>query len=93
MIRIAHLRDEAEIGGVARMVQFLMRNLGPEYQQAEVCAAPLRLRPLAIDADVLVVHITTILTKLPYLAALRMARPRRPVIRKVGTGTVLRATP
>ena len=80
MIRVAHLRDEAEIGGVARMVQFLMDRLGTGFEQIAVHVAPSRLTPLKIDADVLVVHVTSIWTKLPYLAALRLARPGRPLI-------------
>ena len=80
MIRVAHLRDEAEIGGVARMIEFLTNRLGPCFEQTTVQVAPTHLTPLRIDADVLVVHVTSIWTKLPYLAALRLARPRRPLI-------------
>lgn len=80
MIRLAHLRDEAEIGGVARMVQFLMDRLGAGFEQAAVHVAPSRLTPFGIDADVLVAHVTSIWTKVPYLAMLRLARAGRPLV-------------
>jgi glycosyltransferase involved in cell wall biosynthesis len=80
MIRVVHLRDENEPGGVARMLDFLSRDLGPPFEQTTVLAAPRRLSPLLIEADAVVVHITSIWTKLPYLAALRAARPRGPLV-------------
>jgi glycosyltransferase involved in cell wall biosynthesis len=80
MIRVAHLRDEAEPGGVARMVAFLSDGLRGSYEHATVRVDPRQFKPLGIDADVLVVHLTAIWTKLPYLAALRALAPRRPLI-------------
>jgi glycosyltransferase involved in cell wall biosynthesis len=80
MIRVAHLRDEAELGGVGRMLEYQAANLGAGFEQQTIIATPQRLTPLVIDADVLVVHITSIWTKVPYLAALRAVRPSRPLI-------------
>jgi glycosyltransferase involved in cell wall biosynthesis len=80
MIRVAHVRDEDEPGGVARMLDFLTRRLGPPFEQTTVQVQPMRLAPFVIDADVLVVHYTAIWQKLPYLAALRALRPARPLI-------------
>lgn len=80
MIRVAHLRDEAEMGGVARMLQFQLDRLGPAFEQSTMFVSPQRMTPLTINADVLVVHVTSIWTKLPYLAALRLAQPGRPLL-------------
>lgn len=80
MIRVAHIRDEAEFGGVARMLEFQAAHLGTAFEQRTATASPQRLTPLAVDADVLVVHITSIWSKVPYLAALRALRPSRPLI-------------
>jgi glycosyltransferase involved in cell wall biosynthesis len=80
MIRIAHIRDEAEIGGVGRMLEYQAAHLGAGFTQQTVIASPQRLTPLAIDADVIVVHVTSIWSKVPYLAALRAMRPGRPLI-------------
>jgi glycosyltransferase involved in cell wall biosynthesis len=80
MIRIAHIRDEAEMGGVGRMLEFQAAYLGAGFKQETIIASPQRLTPLAIDADVVVVHVTSIWAKVPYLAALRALRPGRPLI-------------
>ena len=79
MIRIAHIRDESELGGVGRMIQFMSDRLGAGFDQRTVTAEPQRLKPLRIEADILVVHVTSIWTKLPFLAALRALRPGRPL--------------
>lgn len=80
MIRVAHVRDENEPGGVARMLDYLMSRLGPPFEQEMVQVRPTLLSPLWIDADVLVVHYTAIWQKLPYLAALRALKPSRPLV-------------
>ncbi len=80
MIRVAHIRDEAEIGGVGRMLAFQSAHLGPGFEQRTIIASPQHMSPLSIDADLLVVHVTSIWAKVPYLAALRALRPSRPLI-------------
>ncbi len=80
MIKIVHIRDEAGIGGVGRMLDYQAAHLGRGFHQQTVIAAPTRLHPLEIDADVLVSHVTSIWSKVPYLAGLRALRPSRPLI-------------
>lgn len=80
MSRIAHLTDDPGLGGVSRLVEFLLSGLGTSLHQRIVQVVPKRLTPLAIDADVLVVHFSASWAKLPYLVALRTAYPRSRLI-------------
>lgn len=80
MIRVAHLSDDAALGGVSKVVEFLLAHLGGGFEQRLVSVQPTRMTPLAIDADVIVMHASSSWAKLAYLALLRMADPRRPLI-------------
>ena len=80
MITIAHLVDDAGLGGVTRNLDTLADRLGSGFihQRHVVCARA--SVPPHLDADVIAVHVTMAWSKLPFLAALRMRAGRRPVV-------------
>lgn len=83
-LRVAHLLDDMQLGGVTRLVAFLIEGLGAcRHERFAVVAsgrfgvdASLR----AFNPAVLVVHFTLNWGKLPYVIALRRAFPRARII-------------
>lgn len=80
MIRIAHVRNETAMGGIDTFLRYLGEHLGAPFVQRTVVADPARLTPAFIDDDVVVVHMSSIWTRQPYVAWLRAQAPRRPLI-------------
>ena len=79
-MKIAHLIETIEMGGVLRNLETLMAHMvGVEHIRYEV--SPRTQLPPVIPADQLVViHFTASWSKLPFLAALRAMRGRAPIV-------------
>ncbi|MEQ1648629.1 MAG: glycosyltransferase family 4 protein [Hyphomicrobiaceae bacterium] len=80
MITVQHLIDDAGLGGVTRYLDTIEARLGLSGSQTRHVVATNFALPPALDADVVVVHFTAGLRKLPFLAALRARRGRRPIV-------------
>jgi glycosyltransferase involved in cell wall biosynthesis len=80
MITIQHLIDDPGLGGVTRYLDTIEARLGVSGSQSRHIVATNFALPPALDADVVVVHFTVGFKKLPFLAALRARRGRRPIV-------------
>lgn len=80
MIRLAHMIDDLNVGGVTQRMKNFER---PEFLQhltQEVCAVNTMLPPPRVEADTIIVHFTLNWRKLAWLAALRARNPGARVI-------------
>ena len=80
MITIAHLVDDAGLGGVTRSLDTLTAKLGPGFSHRRHVVRPSLPLPPNLDAEIIVVHFTMAWAKLPFLAALRAHAGRRPLV-------------
>jgi glycosyltransferase involved in cell wall biosynthesis len=79
-IKIAHLIETIELGGVLRNLETLMAHM-TDVEHIRYDVSPRRELPPNIPADQLVViHFTSSWSKLPYLAALRAMRGTAPIV-------------
>lgn len=79
-MKIAHLIETIELGGVLRNLETLMTNM-PDVEHLRFDVCPRRRLPPSIPADALVViHFTMSWSKLPFLAALRAMRGNAPIV-------------
>ncbi len=80
MITVAHLSNDAALGGVTRFLDALGRRLSPRIRQCRYAVRPERALPPKIDDDIVVLHFTMSWSKLPFLLALRARGGSRPVV-------------
>ncbi len=82
MIRLLHLVDDPNLGGVNRMLAGQQDQLGRDIAASTLVVNPRRLALPAelAEADVVVVHFTLAWRKLPFMARLRLALGRRPLV-------------
>ncbi len=79
-MKIAHLIETIELGGVLRNLETLMAHMG-DVEHIRYDVSPRNQLPPVIPADQLVViHFTASWSKLPFLAALRAMRGRAPIV-------------
>lgn len=79
-MKIAHLIETLELGGVQRNLETLMSKMS-DVEHVRYAVSPRRQIPPHIPADELaVVHFTASWSKLPYLVALRARRGRAPIV-------------
>lgn len=79
-MKIAHLIETIEMGGVLRNLETLMEHMG-DVEHIRYDVSPRTQLPPVIPADQLVViHFTASWSKLPFLAALRAMRGRAPIV-------------
>ena len=79
-MKIAHLIETIELGGVLRNLETLMEHMG-DVEHIRYDVSPRTSLPPVIPADQLVViHFTASWSKLPFLAALRAMRGRAPLV-------------
>lgn len=80
MIKIAHMIETIELGGVLRNLETLMAHM-PDVEHTRFEVHPRRQLPPVVPADrLLVVHFTASWSKLPYLGILRTMRGRAPIV-------------
>ena len=79
-MKIAHLIETIELGGVLRNLETLMEHMS-DVEHIRYDVSPRNSLPPVIPADQLVViHFTASWSKLPFLAALRAMRGRAPIV-------------
>lgn len=79
-MKIAHLIETIEMGGVLRNLETLMAHMS-DVEHIRYDVSPRTQLPPVIPADQLVViHFTASWSKLPFLAALRAMRGRAPIV-------------
>lgn len=79
-MKIAHLIETIELGGVLRNLETLMEHMS-DVEHIRYDVSPRTSLPPVIPADQLVVvHFTASWSKLPFLAALRAMRGRAPIV-------------
>lgn len=79
-MKIAHLIETIELGGVLRNLETLMQHMS-DVEHIRYDVSPRTSLPPVIPADQLVVvHFTASWSKLPFLAALRAMRGRAPIV-------------
>ncbi|MBX9924991.1 MAG: glycosyltransferase family 4 protein [Hyphomicrobiaceae bacterium] len=80
MMKIAHLIETIELGGVLRNLETLMTNL-PDVEHSRFDVSPRRALPPAVPTDRLaVIHFTASWSKMPFLFALRAMRGKAPIV-------------
>ncbi len=80
MMKIAHLIETIELGGVLRNLETLMTNL-PDVEHSQFDVQPRRSLPPVVPRDRLaVIHFTASWSKLPFLMALRAMRGKAPIV-------------
>jgi glycosyltransferase involved in cell wall biosynthesis len=80
MIKIAHMIETIELGGVLRNLETLMTNM-PDVEHSRFDVSPRRQLPPVVPRDrVVVVHFTASWSKLPFLTALRAMRGTAPIV-------------
>ena len=79
MATIAHLLDDARLGGVTGVIRQQRQALARWQHRALLLRTDRRLAP-RIDADLIIVHFTVGWSKLPFLASLKLRNPGRKVI-------------
>jgi glycosyltransferase involved in cell wall biosynthesis len=80
MIKVAHLVDDLNLGGVNRCLDAQLPHLDPRFTHTRLAVLPTREVPPALDAAIIVVHFTTSWAKLPWLFGLRARNPQASVI-------------
>ena len=80
MTTIAHLVDDAAVGGVNRMLADQTRALGHSFDISQQLVTPRRPLPPRIGADIAIVHFTPSWSKLPFSTLLRAQRPDSTII-------------
>ncbi len=80
MIRVLHLIDDANLGGINRTLDAQTAALPPDIRAERLVVDPSAAPPRDIAADVVVVHFTLAWRKLPFLLRLRRLLGRRPLI-------------
>jgi len=79
-MKIAHLIETIELGGVLRNLETLMAHM-PDVEHSRFDVAPRRSLPPVVPADRLaVIHFTASWSKMPFLFALRAMRGRAPIV-------------
>ncbi len=79
-MKIAHLIETIELGGVLRNLETLMAHM-PDVEHSRFEVAPRRSLPPVVPADRLaVIHFTASWSKMPFLFALRAMRGRAPIV-------------
>ncbi len=80
MLKLAHMIETIELGGVLRNLETLMAHMG-DVEHLRYDVNPRRQLPPVIPADqVVVIHFTASWSKLPFLAALRAMRGNAPIV-------------
>jgi glycosyltransferase involved in cell wall biosynthesis len=80
MIRVVHLIDDVNTGGVTKVASDMARALGPGFDIRVMPVATAWKLPPRLDADIVVVDFTMSWAKLAFLLALRLARPSRSLV-------------
>lgn len=80
MIRVLHLVDDPNLGGINRTLEMHGTGLGPGFAVTRRVVDTGRAPPPDIAADVVVIHFTLSWSKLRFLAGLRLALGRRRLI-------------
>ncbi len=75
MRNIVHILDDVALGGVTRLLDSLLPALDAGLRHERIVQRTQRRLPPRLRADVIVVHFTMAWSKLPFLAALRLAHP------------------
>ncbi|MEQ1696639.1 MAG: glycosyltransferase, partial [Hyphomicrobiaceae bacterium] len=79
-MKIAHLIETIELGGVLRNLETLMAHMA-DAEHIRYDVSPRNKLPPMIPADqMVVIHFTASWSKLPFLAALRAMRGRAPIV-------------
>jgi glycosyltransferase involved in cell wall biosynthesis len=78
---IAHIIDDAAVGGVTRVIERLSNSELCHYHAFDTVVVDSRsLRPMRLKHDAMVTHQTISWRKLPHLALLKAANPTTPLI-------------
>jgi glycosyltransferase involved in cell wall biosynthesis len=78
---IAHIIDDASLGGVTRMLDALIPGLGHEDKHLRIAGrAGSLIAPSMAGVDVAVLHATVAWSKLPFLISLRARMGQRPIV-------------
>lgn len=79
-MKIAHLIETIELGGVLRNLETLMTHM-PDVEHVRYDVSPRRQLPPRVPGDHLaVIHFTASWSKLPFLFAMRAMRGRAPIV-------------
>lgn len=79
-MKIAHLVETAELGGVMRSLDTLTAHMAGVEHTRYVVSPRMKLPPFVPQSDLVVIHFTASWSKLPFLAALRTMRGRAPIV-------------
>jgi glycosyltransferase involved in cell wall biosynthesis len=80
MIRVAHLVDDLNLGGVNRCLDAQLPMIDPEFAHSRLAVTPDRGLPPRVDAEIVVIHFTTSWRKLGWLAGLRLRNPKAALV-------------
>ncbi len=72
MIRIVHINDDPNLGGITRWFRFIMEHLGPEFTQTINTIGPWQLWAPRVPADVIILHFPPSWRSLPWRVLLRL---------------------
>jgi D-inositol-3-phosphate glycosyltransferase len=80
MLKLAHMIETIELGGVLRNLETLMAHMG-DVEHIRYDVSPRRQLPPIVPADqIVVIHFTASWSKLPFLATLRAMRGNAPIV-------------
>lgn len=79
-MKIAHLIESQEMGGVTRNLETLMTHLSGVEHIRHIVSPRRQLPPVIPASQLVVIHFTASWSKLPFLAALRAMRGPAPVV-------------
>ena len=80
MLTIAHLIDDAAVGGINRALKDQTEVLQQSFAITQLFLNPRHPMPPQVGQDVAIVHFTPSWSKLPFLTLLRAQRANRPLI-------------